>query len=91
MSNWPDGRSITSAPAVAASGGRALGLAVRNDLSGGLSFIQATQYGEWTVWRDTNAPSPVGSAPALVAMPDGSTYTVYLRGSDDRLIVRSFS
>ena len=38
-------------------------------------------------WTQIEAPSPVGSAPALVAAPGGGIL-VYLRGNDNQLIVR---
>ena len=78
----------TSTPAVAVRAGGGYQVTARND-SAGLSWGAITPPHGWT-WQDYTAPSPAGSAPAIVTVP-GLGSIAYLRGNDNRLIARLIS
>ncbi len=67
--------------------GNLVGIVVR-DGSGSLSRTAVKIDGSRAMpWTGSSAPSPAGSAPALVSRPGGSN-VVYLRGNDNQLIAR---
>ena len=72
-------RYMTAAPALFSPASGKVDVALRNADSG-LNWTRRISH-----FEETTAPSPAGSAPAIVTTPDGDG-VVYLRGQDNRLV-----
>ena len=86
----PDDRPVTSTAAAFSPDPQTVTVVIRTD---GFGLAVITGKGDdqpqvtWGPWHDYDAPSPAGTAPALLSTPDGRGI-VYLRGHDNTLQVR---